>query len=142
MIKKRVLALDYGTKRVGVAGGDSVNRMAFPKGMILNKSRKFLLGEIRELVKKENVDLVLIGLPLAMEEDHEENKIMKDVKVFAKLLKRELGISVEMFDERLSTFEAESLMVETGKSPSKERGLKDAISAQIILQRFFDTLKD
>ncbi len=140
-MKKRVLALDYGTKRVGMAAGDTVNRMAFPKGMILNKDRLFLLAEIEKMLRKEAVDLVLIGLPLAMEEGHEENKIMYAVKDLAELLRKELKIEVELFDERLSTFEAETLMKESGKSPLKERGLKDAISAQIILQRFFDTLE-
>ncbi|MFA5820731.1 MAG: Holliday junction resolvase RuvX [Candidatus Gracilibacteria bacterium] len=140
MKKKRVLALDYGKKRVGTAGGDTVNRMAFPKGMILNKNRSFLIEEIGKIVKNENIDFILIGLPLAMEAQQSENKILKEVQDFAGLLKKNLGIEVEMFDERLSTFEAETLMKETGKSPLKERGLKDAISAQIILQRFFDTL--
>jgi putative Holliday junction resolvase len=140
MEKKRVLALDYGTKRVGVAGGDTVNRLAFPNGMILNKSRKFLADEIGKLVKEKGVDFILIGMPLAMETDQKENRIFKEVKDFADFLKENLKVDVKMWDERLSTFEAENLMKESGKSPLKERGMKDAISAQIILQRFFDTL--
>ncbi len=134
MKKGKVLAIDYGTKRVGIATGDLELKMAFPRTIIKNKGDLF--HDILDFVNELDVKLIVIGLPLNMEEGHKENPIMKDVVKLVEKLEKE-GLQVETVDERLSSFEAEGLT----KPPKKGYNRRlDAHAAQIILQRYFDNL--
>ena len=134
MNKGKVLAIDYGTRRVGIATGDLELKMAFPRTIIENKGN--LLDDILGFVNELDVKLIVIGLPLNMEEGHKENPIMKDVVKLVEELEKE-GLQVETVDERLSSFEAEGLT----KPPKKGYNRRlDAHAAQIILQRYFDNL--
>jgi putative Holliday junction resolvase len=134
MNKGKVLAIDYGTRRVGIATGDLELKMAFPRTIIENKGDLF--HDILDFVNELDVKLIVIGLPLNMEEGHKENPIMKDVVKLVEKLGKE-GLQVETVDERLSSFEAEGLT----KSPKKGYNRRlDAHAAQIILQRYFDNL--
>ena len=140
-MRKKVLALDYGTKRIGIASGDTESKMAFPKGLIENKGPDFVLNELEKIVNEWEVDMFVIGLPLNMNDD-EKNDMQKEVDRFGKLLSEKFGKEVILHDERLSTFEAEDLMRKLGKSDKDIRGVKDEIAAQIILQRFFDSTQN
>ncbi|MEK7673398.1 MAG: Holliday junction resolvase RuvX [Patescibacteria group bacterium] len=139
MLKKgKVLALDYGTKRIGVASGDFEMKVAFPRSIIENKSFDFVAENILKTCKELDVKLILIGLPLSMQEGQVENPILKSIKWFANKLQpliEEKGIELEFFDERLSSFEAERVFEEF-----KMSGHDDAHAAQIILQRYFDSV--
>lgn len=134
--KGKVLAIDYGKKRIGVASGDIEVGIAFPRVVIQNKSIQYVLAEIQKLCRELDVKMIVIGLPLSMQEDQKENRIMKDVKTFVKILEDNLKLKVVLFDERLSSFEAEQLM-----SEYKIEGPDDLYAAQIILQRFFNKIK-
>lgn len=137
----RVLALDYGTKRVGVASGDADFCIAFPRAVIENKGVKKLVGEINGLCEELGVNTVVVGLPLNMDEEHEENEMMQEVRYFVKELRNVIGdINVEFFDERLSTFEDNDLLNDARSKSGKEELGRDAYAAQVILQRFFDKL--
>lgn len=135
------MALDYGKKRVGVATGDLALRMAFPKDVIENKNRAFLLSEIIKLCDEVKPVLVLLGLPLNMDDKLLENKMLVEVKKFQVDLERLLkskDIDLKLFDERLTSFEAEKLLSESGISSRDFRSSSDAVAAQLILQRYFD----
>ncbi len=134
MKKTKVLAIDYGRKRIGIATGDLDVKIAFPRDIIQNK--KDVFEQILLLVNELDVNLVVVGLPLNMEEGHKENPIMKDVLKLVEKLKKE-SLEVELVDERLSSFEAKDL-TKTSK-PGYNMHL-DAHAAQIILQRYFDNL--
>lgn len=135
--KGKVLALDYGKRRIGVASGDIEAAIAFPRVVIQNKSLPYVLGELTKMCKDLDVKMIVIGLPLSMQEDQRENRIMKDVKTFVDTLAITFkDIEIVLFDERLSSFEAEQLM-----SEYKIEGPDDLYAAQIILQRFFNKLK-
>ena len=135
--KGKVLALDYGKKRIGVASGDIEMGIAFPRIVIQNKSLPYVLGELTKMCKGLDVKMIVVGLPLSMQEDQRENRIMKDVKTFVEVLKTTFAdLEIALFDERLSSFEAERLM-----SEYKIEGPDDLYAAQIILQRFFNKLK-
>jgi putative Holliday junction resolvase len=137
-MKGKVLAIDYGSKRVGIATGDAEFGIAFPRGVLENKGVPILIAEIKKLCDELEVDLVVVGLPLNMEREHEINKITNDVRYFVKELREALeGIEVELFDERLSTFEGKELMEDIKKRSAKAKLGRDAYAAQIILQRFF-----
>jgi len=148
MANKRVLAVDYGTKRIGVATGSLETKVAFPKEVIPNKGIEFVLKEIFAFCKKWEIDLIVVGMPLNMREDQAETAMIVAVKKFVKTLKGRISaskeeyishIEVEMFDERLSSFEADSLMKSAQKKESERVKYRDAYAAQIILQRFFDS---
>lgn len=138
---KRVLALDYGKKRIGVAGGDMLTRIAFPREVLINKGFEYIVAEVQRVCDEWNVELVLIGLPLNMNE--EEGEMAGEARNFAAKLGGRLRVAVRLFDERLSSFEADELMRKAGITDSGERKMsRDSYSAQIILQRFFDTNAD
>lgn len=142
MQKGKVLALDYGSKRVGIATGDFEDKIAFPRDVILNKGVDELVSTILKVAEELGVVLIVVGLPLNMEKDHFENRVMQDVRYFVKELKEELDekIKVEFLDERLSSFEAGQILKnETFPSDRQKLG-KDAYEAQVILQRFFDKM--
>ncbi|MFH1284220.1 MAG: Holliday junction resolvase RuvX [Candidatus Peregrinibacteria bacterium] len=139
MQKGKILALDYGAKRVGVASGDSEAGIAFPRCVISNNGILRLVEDIVALCVELDVRTIVIGLPLNMTEDQIENRIMPDVKKLADELGRELDkVDVMFYDERLSSFEADELMNEAEKSYGKKPLGRDAYAAQVILQRFFD----
>lgn len=130
----KVLALDYGTRRVGVASGDLEMKIAFPREIIRNNGD--VLQKVLELAKELGVCLIVIGLPLSMDEGQGENPIMVDVRALADGI-RKGGFEVEFVDERLSSFEAAEM---TGMSGLGKAEKLDAHAAQIILQRYFDGL--
>lgn len=135
--KGKVLALDYGKKRIGVASGDLEVGIAFPRMVLQNKSNDFVLAQLKSLCDDLGVVLIVVGLPLSMQEDQRENRILKDVKTFVDRLREGFrGLEIVLLDERLSSFEADQLMEEYGIE-----GHDDSYAAQIILQRFFNKLK-
>lgn len=129
MKKGKVLALDYGTKRIGLASGDLEHKIAFPRDIILNKGDA--IKRIFDLCKELDIVLVVVGWPLQMQEKRPVNPVMPQLKQFVKKLEK-MGLKVTLLDERLSSFEAKKL---TGESRNV-----DAHAAQIILQRYFDAL--
>lgn len=143
----KVLALDYGSKRIGIASGDFENRISFPRGMIENKNFDYVFAKIADFCKQWAVKMIVIGLPLNMKEEHIVNPIMVAAKSFHKKLEKKFekdpelkNIVIDFFDERLSSFEADKLMKEAVGIVKIEKGDRDSFSAQIILQRFFDSL--
>lgn len=138
--KNKVLALDYGVRRIGVASGDVDFKIAFPRGIILNKSLDFVIGEISLLVKELDVSLIVVGFPLNME-GNSWNILMKKAKSFSEKLKEKLpSVEIILFDERLSSFEADQIIKKALSAGAKKlhKIQNDAYAAQIILQRFFD----
>lgn len=129
MKKGKVLALDYGTKRIGLASGDLEHKIAFPRDIISNKGDA--LKRIFDLCKELDIVLVVVGWPLQMQEERSVNPIMPELKRFVERLEK-MGLKIQLLDERLSSFEAKEL---TGESRNV-----DAHAAQIILQRYFDAL--
>lgn len=137
MQKGHVLALDYGSKRIGVASGYLELGIAFPREIIANRGFEYVVGRIKELCEELNVAKIIVGYPFNMETNQKKSVMMKAVEVFAEKLKVDLverGVEVLFFDERLSSFEARELM-------GGRRKAVDETAAQIILQRYFDNLK-
>lgn len=140
MQKGKVLALDYGSKRIGVASGDLRFKIAFPREIIENRGFEYVITRLRDLCEELNVAKIIVGYPFNMKDDQEKSKMMKAVEVFVGKLKKDLKeIEVVLFDERLSSFEAREIMKDFS-SDKKEKELVDQIAAQIILKRYFDNL--
>jgi len=131
----RILSLDYGSKKVGIATGDSVLKIGFPRDVIPNEGFESLANKVDSMLDEYGCKVVLIGLPL--NDEGAENPILADVRKFAALLESR-GIKVELFDETLSSFEADALMKDALSKNGKNNLRRDAFAALVILQRFFE----
>lgn len=133
----RILAIDYGRKRVGVAVTDPLQIIAnglttVPSGEIL----KFIV----DYVSKENVEKIVVGLPKTMK--GEDSESMKYITPFMASLKKKLpNIPVEMFDERFTSVLAHRAIIEGGvkKMDRRNKALVDEVSATIILQSYMES---
>ncbi len=117
-----ILAIDYGTKNIGLAWVETGLGVVLPYGVIKDKN----LAELAKLIKKENIDKVIVGLPFGLEK--KENANTKKIKKFADDLKGLISIPIEFEDERFSS-QAADRMGEGGAS-------RDEKAAMIILQSY------
>ncbi len=130
----RYLAIDYGTKRVGLAICDESEIIASPLSVI--EGGKNLLKEICDIVKAENIQAIVLGLPLNM--DDTEGPSAKAVLRFATHLKGQLNIPVHLQDERLSSFIAEEKLISADYKRSQRKKRLDAVAAAEILKTFLE----
>lgn len=133
----RLLAIDYGTKRTGIAVTDPLR--IIPTG--LTTVRTFtLLDYLSQYFEKERVDCVIVGLPKQM--NNELSKSMSHIDSFVKQFKiRFPGIPVEFYDERFTSVIAQRTMIESGmkKKDRQNKAIVDEISATIILQGYMES---
>ncbi|HET9553923.1 MAG TPA: Holliday junction resolvase RuvX [Anaeromyxobacteraceae bacterium] len=132
----RYLGLDLGRARIGLALADDVLRTARAHSTVHRRSEKADLAAIAEVAREYEVTLAVLGLPLNM--DGTEGPSARYARAFAPRLEAALGVPVELFDERLSTFEAEARLREQGVAAREQRGLVDAEAAAVILQGWLD----
>ena len=131
----RYLAIDYGTKHTGLAICDSNETIVSPYDVI--QGQKELLNRIADVVQQENVEAIVLGLPLNM--DNSKGAQAKLVLKFAEQLKEHLDIPVFFQDERLSSFGAEDKLASLELNRSKKRKkCIDAIAAAEILENFLE----
>lgn len=131
----KILALDYGEKRIGLALGDTDARVAVPYGVLVNNGRDSVLHELTVFVQKEDIGKIIVGIPFALRRIDSVNEQMKKVFDFFEDVREKFSIPVETIDERLSTREAEH---RTRGTPKNARAPKDAIAAAIILQNYLE----
>ena len=130
----KLLGIDHGKKRVGVAISDSGRKHAFPLEALPGKDRHILLTRLKELVVEHDVSEVVVGLPLTMM--GEVGPQARKVQEFVERLERKLGSSVAVvaWDERLSSAQADR-----GRGSGKaEEGMRDMMAAVVILQSYLD----
>ncbi len=133
----RTLALDYGTKRVGMALSDPTGSLASPLPFVPATPVAKLFGTIKLLIREKEVGQILVGLPRNM--DGTYGPSARAAEEFARRLKDVVPIPIKMVDERLSTVEAGRRLREGGKKAAEQKGKIDSASAQIILQSFLDS---
>jgi putative Holliday junction resolvase len=131
-----LLALDFGERRIGVAASDALASTASPVGVIERTSVAADIARIRELAQRRNARLIVMGLPLNM--DGSPGPMARRVRRFASALRRELRMEVHLWDERLSTAEAERALISAGEKRWRRRELRDAVAAALILQSYLD----
>lgn len=132
----RLLAIDYGRKRSGIAVSDTLQIIA--NGLTTVPSHT-IINFLKDYVAKEPVELIIIGLPRQM--NYEESESMQYIKPFAKKLQKEIpDIPVEYFDERFTSRMAHQTMIDGGlkKKQRQNKALVDEISATIILQGYME----
>ena len=139
MCKMKIMAIDYGRKRTGIAVTDSLQMIA--NGLTTVPSGE-LVKFIQSYMAKEPVELIVVGQPKQMNNEPSEN--MRYVQAFVTHLKRTLPqIPVEYYDERFTSVMAHQAMLEGGlrKKKRQEKALVDEISAVIILQAYLESKK-
>lgn len=134
----RILALDFGERRIGVAV--SSGELASPLQVIHRKSRKKDVETIVSLVERERAELVVVGLPL--DSRGEKGSQARKAISFARRLAASLKVPVVLWDERLTTVEAESLLRDAGKSSGRRRDIIDAAAAAVILQSYLNASEE
>lgn len=133
----RILAIDYGTKRTGIAVTDSLRIIPTGLGTVPTHT---LLSFLDDYFSKEVVDKVIIGLPKQM--NNQPSESMKYIEIFVKKFKQKFrNIPIEYFDERFTSVIAQRSMLESGlkKKDRQNKALIDEISATIILRDYMDS---
>lgn len=133
------LGLDVGRKRIGVAGCDRLGWFARGLTTIHRRTWHGDMAALRAIAQEREVALLVIGLPYNM--DGSLGSQAKSVQKFAAAAARELGLTVEFVDERLTSFEAEQRLLAEGRSPRHHKALIDEYAAVIILQQWLDQRK-
>ena len=139
MSKGKYLGIDYGDKRVGIAVSDFNKEIAFPRDFLEYKSLKGLINQIRDLCENEQIVKIILGLPIHMDGTFGE-RAEKTMKFFNKLKELLPNIDIEYFDERLSTEYAVKALRKQGIKAKDQKGKRDALSAQIVLQNYLNSL--
>ncbi|MBE7708613.1 MAG: Holliday junction resolvase RuvX [Cyanobacteria bacterium SIG27] len=133
-LRKRILALDIGTKRIGVAISDVFWMGATPIKTISRKDDKTALGEIEKICREYNTNTILIGIPYNM--DGTLGFQAKNCLNFIKPLRNNYEILEQ--DERLSSSQAEEILKQQGKKYTKNKGMVDVTAACVILTEYLD----
>ena len=132
----RYLGLDLGRATIGLALADDVLRVARAVRTLRRRREAEDLAAVRALAEEYEVGRAVLGLPLNM--DGSEGPSARLARGFAPRLEAALGVPVELFDERLSTFEAKSRLRERGLSAREQKAVVDAEAAAVILQGWLD----
>lgn len=134
----RILGLDYGDKRIGVAVCDELGLTAQGLPTIIRKTRKHDLDILENLVKNYQVERIVIGYPVRL--DGSEGIQCEKVNRFALLLEKTFHLPVVKWEETLSTKEAEEILIQSGVHWEKRKKMVDKVAACLILQSFLDSL--
>ncbi len=134
--RKAVCALDLGAVRVGVAVTDDLGLMAHPRGHMAAKPRPAFLSALGELVAEERIGRIIVGLPLDMRGT--EGEAARRVRDWAQAIADATGCEVELFDERLTTVQAQRALTDSGLKGKKARARIDEASAVVMLQAWLD----
>jgi putative holliday junction resolvase len=132
----RILALDYGSKNVGLAASDELGIVVRPLPSIRNTNHRDLIRLLRLAVREHVVDAVVVGLPLNM--NGSSGASAQRVEHLVELLRTDLQLPVSVIDERLSTVEATEMW--RGMTPRQQRKYRtvDSLAAALILQRYLE----
>ncbi|MBX3231025.1 MAG: Holliday junction resolvase RuvX [Labilithrix sp.] len=129
-------ALDPGAVRIGVAVSDELGLMAHPRGALAARPRPAFLDALGALVRAENIGRIVVGLPLDLKGT--EGEAARRVRDLAQAIADATGCDVELFDERLTTVEAQRALTDSGLSRKESRARIDEAAATAILQAWLD----
>jgi putative Holliday junction resolvase len=132
----RVLALDFGDRRIGIALSDPMGLAARPLLTLRRTSWERDLEAIRHLVREHDVRRIVVGLPLDM--DGGRGPRVRLTEAFIERVRRATGLPVVPWDERLTTVQAERILLEGDVSRARRRAVIDQVAAVIVLQTYLD----
>ncbi|TLY32290.1 MAG: Holliday junction resolvase RuvX [Ignavibacteria bacterium] len=133
---KRLLGIDYGSKRVGIAVSDPLNIIA--RGVTVIPNSEKLIGEIKRIAGEFDIEKIVVGIPLNLK--GQKGSKAEEVEEFIRALEAELGIEIVRQDERFTTMEAHRTLrdMNVGKSKRRSRGTIDEMASALILQGYLD----
>ncbi len=132
----RILALDYGSVRVGVALSDPLGLTAQAQETLAPKSKSELMQKLFDLIKNHEVETIVLGHPLNM--DGSRGPKALEIEEFAETLKQRFSLPVNLWDERLTTRQAQNTMRETNTRTKGHKPRLDALAAVFLLQSYLD----
>jgi putative holliday junction resolvase len=131
----RILAIDYGRKRIGLAVSDAMGITAHPLAVLSRTNRRNDLRRLRELCREHSVGRIIVGHPIDM--TGELGEMADEASRFAARLKKEVGLPIELLDERLTSWEAEQSLPEA-KSARRKGAPIDDLAAAILLREYLE----
>jgi putative holliday junction resolvase len=132
----RVLAIDYGRKRIGLALSDELQLTAQPLAVMKRANRREDLRRLRDICRKQGVARILVGHPLHI--TGAAGEMADEAARFAARLRKELGIEVDLVDERLTSWEAAQMIAESGSSNRRKQESLDDVAAAIFLREYLE----
>ena len=132
----RLVGIDVGTKRFGVAVSDPMKIFASPHEVIQAPSDKQALRAVARICAEQEAEALVVGLPLNM--DGSEGPAAERVEMLVEKLRGMVDIPIVLWDERLTTKTAEAALIEADTRRSRRKGLVDKIAAQVLLQHYID----
>jgi len=137
-VESRIMGIDFGTKRIGIALSDPLKKFAYPHITIPNNSSIF--SELTKIIKEKCITKIILGIP--NEERTSKTSIVENVKKFKNQIEKKFALEVIFWDETYTSSIAQQRILESvsKKSKRKNKGLLDMNSASIILQEYIDTL--
>jgi putative Holliday junction resolvase len=132
----RILALDHGTKRIGVAVSDETRTIAQPLEFISAEPFANFLARLRQLIQDKEIELILVGLPRNM--DGSYGPAALKVQTFIAVLKDAVVVPIQTLDERLTSVQANRILIQGGVRRDKRKEKVDKMAAAILLQSYLD----
>lgn len=132
----RILALDHGTKRIGVAVSDETRTIAQPLEFIPAEPFADFLARLRQLIREKEIELILVGLPRNMDGSHGPAALK--VETFVTALKDAVAVPIKTWDERLTSAQANRVLIQGGARRAKRKEKVDQTAAAILLQSYLD----
>lgn len=138
-IETRIMAIDYGKKRIGIALSDSFKLFAYSYATVLNNSKTFF--ELEKIIKEKNIIEIVLGIP--NEDKVSKTSIVSTVEKFKTTLEKKYLLKVILWDETYTSAIAQQMILESvnKKQKRKNKNLLDMQSAAIILQEYLNSLK-
>lgn len=134
----RILALDPGTKRIGVAVSDELKMIAQPVEFILAEPFADFLVRLKELIREKEVELILVGMPRNM--DGSYGPAALKAQEFIAVLKTSVTVPIKAWDERLTSAQANRFLIQAGTRRDQRKEKVDKTAAAILLQSYLDGL--
>ncbi|RLC51620.1 MAG: Holliday junction resolvase RuvX [Candidatus Cloacimonadota bacterium] len=131
----RIMGIDYGSVRIGIALSDPLQIISRPYKVIANSGEE-TFSEIKKIIEKEKVGKIVLGLPLNLE--GKDSVKTEEVRKFGKLLQRELSIPIIFWDERFSSVEANEILKKMGYNFIESKKHIDKIAASLILKNYLE----
>lgn len=131
----KILSIDYGNKRIGLALGETDGKTVVPFGMVENKNRSFVLEQLLKICAEEDVEKIIVGMPFHQKMESMQVKIITE---FIKFLKNSVSLSVEIIDETFTSKIAEREIMYKDLYKDRTKGWKDAAAAAEILKTYME----
>ena len=136
MTATRLLGVDYGTVRIGLAVSDRDRKIASPLATYARRSRDQDASFFRRLIEVEEIGGLVVGLPV--HNDGREGQKAREARALGQWLKETTGLPVTFWDERFTTMEAEGYLLDAGLTNKRRKERRDRVAAQILLQTYLD----